>query len=186
MKKALVLIVLLALVAAGGYFYFTHNSGKQEVSAGMLSAKLENASDCTTQKLIYNGYVESTSGKIPILTKKSFLMMYKSTVRAGFDVSKTDIEIEDKSVIVTLPEMEVQEITIDPRSLEFRDTSLTIIKPDGQEETKKALIAAENDVKSKIGESGLLEAAAENADSLIKGLFEDSIGDRELVIKHAE
>ena len=126
---------------------------------------------------------KSESGKVPFLTKSGFLMTYKATIRAGFDISKTGIDITDERITVTLPEMEVQEVTIDPDSLEFYNTTLTIFKPDGKEETKSAMKNAEKDAMSHVKGSGLLEAASENAESLIKGLFADAAGDRDIVVK---
>lgn len=184
MKKFLALLLLVAVVGAGGYFYFTHK-GAQELNADAITAKLENASDCTTQKLIYQGLVESKSGNIPILNKNAFLMTYTAVVRAGFDISKADVEVSDSTVEITIPPMEIQEITIQPKSLKFYNTSLTLFKPDEKNETQKALIAAEEDAAEKAGNSGLLEAADENAEALLRGILEDSVGDREIIINHS-
>ena len=185
MKKVILILLVIILAAgagAGGYYYMTHRESR-EVTADMLTTKLQDAAELTTQKLIYQGVVDSTSGKIPILTKKTFVMTFTATVRAGFDVSKAEFDVTDDKVTVTIPPMELQEITIPPESLEFHTTSLTIIKPDGQEETKKALIEAEKDVKENAVKMGLLDAAGENAKLLLKGLLQDSVGDREIVVK---
>ena len=184
MKKFLIILLLLAVLGGGGYFYLTQR-GNQELTADMVTAKLENASDCTTQKLIYQGLVESKSGNIPILNKNAFLMTYTAVVRAGFDISKTSVDINDTTVEVTIPPMEIQEITIQPKSLKFYNTSLTLFKPDEKNETQKALVAAEEDAAEKAGKSGLLEAADENAEALLKGILEGNVGEREIVIKHS-
>ncbi|MBP3897690.1 MAG: DUF4230 domain-containing protein [Mogibacterium sp.] len=184
MKKILAVLILVAVVGAGGYYYFTHR-GTQELNADMITARLENASDCTTQKLIYQGLIESESGSIPILNKNAFLMTYTAVVRAGFDISKTDVKVDDTSVVITIPPMEIQEITIQPKSLKFYNTSLTIFKPDEKNEAQKALVAAEKDAAEKAGNSGLLAAADENAEALLRGILEGSVGDREIIINHS-
>ena len=89
------------------------------------------------------------------------------------------------TVEVTIPPMEIQEITIQPKSLKFYNTSLTLFKPDEKNETQKALVAAEEDAAEKAGKSGLLEAADENAEALLKGILEGNVGEREIVIKHS-
>lgn len=186
MKKITAFIIALLLLAGaafGAYCYMQYKA-KQAVTADMLMTRLENASECTTQKMIYNGVIESESGSIPFLNKQRFLMTYKAVVRAGFDVSKTKIELTDDAITVTLPKMEIQEVTIDPEEIRTYNTSLTLIKPDGKEELKEALLAAEEDARSKAEESGLLEAASENAESMIKGLLSDAAGDREIIVKH--
>lgn len=151
MKKltTLVIVLLIAALAAGGFYFYRQYQARQKVTADMLEARLEDASDLTTQKMIYNGVIESESGGVPILTKETFLMTYKATVRAGFDISKVKIDVADDKVTVTLPAMEIQEVTIDPDEIKTYTTSLTLIKPDGKEELKEALIKAEEDARKK-------------------------------------
>lgn len=186
MKKKIIAsiigLLLIAALLAGGYFYMQYQA-RQKVTSDMLITRLENASELTTQKMIYNGVIESESGKVPFLTKETFLMTYKATIRAGFDVSKTQIDVSDDQVTVTIPKIEIQEVTIDPNEIKTYTTSLTLIKPDGKEELKEALIKAEENAKAKAEESGLIEAAGENAEALIRGLFEDAVGERTIVVK---
>ena len=56
---------------------------------------------------------------------------------------------------------------------------------DEKDETRKALVAAEEDAAQKAGNSGLLAAADENAEALLRGILEGSVGNREIVINHA-
>ena len=181
--RLLILILVLAL-AAGGFYAYREYQARQKVTADVLTARLENASDLTTQKLIYNGVIESESGNIPFLTKDTFLMTYRAVVRAGFDVSKAEFDVSDDKVTITLPAMEIQEVAIDPDEIKTYNTSLTLIKPDEKVEMQKALVKAEEDTRAKAEEEGLLEAASENAETVIKGLFKDAVGEREIVIKH--
>lgn len=186
MKKltALIIVILIAALAAGGFYYYRQYQARQKLTADVLEAKLENASDLTTQKMIYNGVIESESGGVPILTKEKFLMIYKATVRAGFDISKTGIDVAEDKVTVTLPEMEIQEVTIDPDEIKTYTTSLTIVKPDGKKELTTALKQAEDDARKKAEEEGLLDAASANAETLVKNLFADAVGERNIVVNH--
>lgn len=181
----IVVILLLAGCIAGGSYYMKQRAA-QKVDADSIQSKLVNASELTSQKMIYNGVIESESGTIPFLTKETFLMTYKAVIRAGFDVSKTEINVTDDKVEVTLPDMEIQEVTIDPDEIKTYNTSLTLIKPDGKDELKQALVEAESNAKEEAAKAGLLEAAAENAESVIKGLLSGAVGDREIVIKHGK
>lgn len=182
MKKIIAAVIILAIIAAGGYYYFFMRS--QVPTADSLSSKLVDSSELTTQKLVYEGVVENEGGKIPVLTKDTFLLVYKATVRAGFDVSKAEFDISDDKITVTVPASEIQDITIDPDSLRTYNTSITIIKPDEKEMMAEALKAAEKDAAEKAKDSGLLEAADENAESVIKALLQDTAGGREIVVKH--
>ena len=80
--------------------------------------------------------------------------------------------------------MEIQEITIDPNAIDFYDTSLTMFKPDGKDAAKDALINAEKDAKEKAKNSGILEAAAENAETIITAIVEPNLDGRKLEIVH--
>ncbi len=53
---------------------------------------IQNSSDLTTQKMVISDVFECTKGKIPLLTKKDFLVQYRTTVTAGFDVSEAEVE----------------------------------------------------------------------------------------------
>ena len=68
------------------------------------------------------------AGKIPIITQNEFIMTYKGRVVRPvviWMISKVN-ESEDK-VKITIPKMEIQEITIDPNTIDFYDTSLYYI-----------------------------------------------------------
>lgn len=185
MSKVVSIIIAVLIftgVVAGGMYYFTHRDNTK-VTADMLTARLEDASECTTQKLIYQGVVTMSRGSIPFIDKSSFIMTYAANVRAGFDMSAVDVNITDEAVEVTIPKTEIQEITIESNSLEFYDTSFSVFTL-GKDAVKEALQKAEADAEAKAGSSGLLEAADENAESLIKGMLVDAAGDREIVVMH--
>ena len=186
MKKvvvSIVAIIIILCVIGGGIYNFTHRD-TTEVSTSTVTARLEDASECTTQKLIYQGAVKLTKGSIPLINKNSFMMTYSATVRAGFDMSKVKVKITGDSIRVTIPKTQIQDISIDPNSLEFYDTTLTIFKPDGKQSAKRALQEAQKDAKAKASSSGLLEAADENAEVLVQGMLMDLSKDYKLVINH--
>ena len=46
-------------------------------------------------------------------------MIYDASVKAGVDLKQVQIDIKGNNISVTLPKAEIQDITIDPGSLEF-------------------------------------------------------------------
>ena len=66
-------------------------SDEPVLSSTFISEKLEKVSELTTAKLTYNGLVQYTDGKVPFLTKKAFSMIYRAEVKAGVELSETDI-----------------------------------------------------------------------------------------------
>ena len=100
-------------------------------------------------------------------------------------MSAVDVSVTDNAVEVTIPKTVIQEITIDPDSLEFYDTTFSVFTL-GKDSVKEALQTAETDAKAKAGSSGLLDAADENAEALIKGMLVDAAGDREIIVMHKQ
>lgn len=175
-----VVIVIVVAVAVAGFRYL---KASEDIKDATISAKLENASDLTTQKLIYSGVLESSSGRIPIINKDKFLIEYKAAVNAGFDLSKVDVSHDDSTVTVVIPHAEIQTINIEPEDIEFHDTNFSVLRAD-KNATVKAIGEAKADVRKYAGKSGLTDAADKNGAQLVKGLLHDSVGDREIKVEY--
>ena len=52
---------------------------------------LEEVSDLTTEKLVYNGYIHYEEGDIPFINKKSYGMTYEAEVKAGIDMNEIKV-----------------------------------------------------------------------------------------------
>jgi hypothetical protein len=130
--------------------------------------------------------VQYTDGKVPFLTKKAFSMIYRAEVKAGVELSETDIQITDTTVELTLPEVEVFSIEVDSNSIQFYDEKSALFNWTDKEDVVKAVKKAEEDVENKADIEGLVKEAKEQNESLLKGLFEGAIGDRQLVINYKE
>lgn len=161
-------------------------SDEPTLSSTFISEKLEKVSELTTAKLTYNGLVQYTDGKVPFLTKKAFSMIYRAEVKAGVELSDTDINITDSTVELTLPEVEVFSIAVDSDSIQFYDEKSALFNWTDKEDVVKAVKKAEEDVESKADIEGLVKEAKEQNESLLKGLFEGAIGDRQLIINYKE
>ena len=184
MKKLLSLIIVIALAAGGLYVYFNLKS-ESKLSSATLGAVLENASEVTTQKLVYTDVFESTSGKIPFINKNKFLVKYKTTIRAGFDASAAEFDISDNEVVITIPHCKVDEdsISIKANDIEFIDTNFSIIRA-GKNDTKEAVKEAEERAKKFASKDKLfLKTADDNAVNILKGLFMNAADGRDVVVK---
>ena len=148
-----------------------------------MSGKLEAVSELTTARLTYTGLIKYSEGKIPFLTQNSFSMIYTAKVRAGVDLAQAGIEIGEAQVVITLPECEVQSIDIDEQSIEFYDEHWALFNRTEKEDVIDTISAAKEDVRQNTDLESLLESAGQQTRQLIKGLLEDEIGERELVIQ---
>ena len=70
------------------------------------------------------------------------------------------------------------------RAIKFYDKKFALFKGDSKEDVIKAMQQAKTDVEENGNVEELLTQAEKQTDVILKSLFEDSIGDRELVIKH--
>ena len=156
---------------------------KPALSAEKLTEQLVACSDLTTAEIIYNGVVRFEESGIPLINENSFLMMYSARVRAGIDISQVKINVTSNKVVVTLPEVTIQDLIIDTDTLEFYDVSTSLFNQTQQSDVVVAVNYAKEDVKKNADIPGLIAKAKEQTISLIRGLYTDVVGDRELVIR---
>lgn len=81
--------------------YFTK---EDSIPVSYITAKLEDAAELTTQTITYTSRLPMSDGSMPFITKKSFVMYYNATLRAGVDLS--DVEVKERGsdkIVVKLP-----------------------------------------------------------------------------------
>ncbi|MCI8585804.1 MAG: DUF4230 domain-containing protein [Lachnospiraceae bacterium] len=180
-----VILALLIGIGMGVYGDIRYRAPKKEpeLTSAFVSGKLEAVSELTTARLTYTGLIKYSEGKIPFLTQNSFSMIYTAKVRAGVDLARAGIEIGEAQVVITLPECEVQSIDIDEQSIEFYDEHWALFNRTEKEDVIDTIAAAKEDVQQNADLESLLESAGQQTRQLIKGLLEDEIGERELVIQ---
>ena len=184
MKKVLAILIALlvgAAAAAGGIFYF-HMKAQPKVDAKSLMERLEESSELTVEKSFYTGIVRFEEGTIRFIDKNGFNMKYEAEIDAGFELENVNIEVNDDSVVVTVPEAKILSVSIDPDSLEFYDNKVSLIKTDRKEATKQALQAAQKDAEEHATSKGILEAANKRAEVIFKGILEGGVGNRDIIV----
>ena len=115
-------ILILGMIA-GRYL---ESSKKPELNTSAITAQISELSQLSTAELAYRGLVRYSQGEITFLTKKEFTMIYDANVKAGVDLGQVQMDIKGNKVSVTLPKAEIQDITIDPDSLEFYDEKFAL------------------------------------------------------------
>lgn len=185
MTRTVILIAVVVLLIMAGVWLKTFLFGKSEpkITAEYITGKMEVASELTTAELTYTGIVQFEDGSIPFLTKKGFTMKYTATVRAGIDFSKIEVDVNSKNVIITLPETEIQSVHVDSNSIDFYDQSYAIFNWSDKEDVATAIQAAENDVSANANLDELKAKSEEQTEKLLRGILEDTVGDRELIIQ---
>lgn len=159
---------------------------KLEVTVEYLNKKLENINELSAAKLSYTGICNIEEGKIPVLTKKGYSMVYEAMVTAGIDASEIDIDIQDTVVTVTIPKSEIQVIKVDPNSIQFYDEKKALFNWTELGDSVNGIIVAEDDIKEKASTDELLERADTQVEYIVRELLEDVLkeadGERSLKI----
>ena len=183
--RTLILLAILAVIVMVVLWMRSVFFGekKPEITTEYITGKLDVASELNTAELTYTGMVKYEDGSIPFLTKKAFTMIYTATVKAGIDFSEIKVDVNDNSVVVTLPEAKVQSVYVDPNSIDFYDESFALFNWTDKEDITTSIARAENDLKANADMSELLKKSEEQTERLIRALLEDAIGDKQLVIK---
>ena len=166
-----------------GFGFLDEQTNEVVVTDTFLESRLEAASELTTAKFIYSGVLDYDSGGFDLINRSSFSMFYSAVVRAGIDVKDIDIEVDDERVTLFIPSATVTDVHIDPTSLRFFDEKSGIVNKNGHKETAEALRLVETDIR-KADMTQQISFANEQLDSIMRGLFEGVIGNRELVLSH--
>ncbi len=165
-------IASLALITVGFMGARLLDKGDEpRVTATSIEERLSKCSDLTTARLDYRGIIKYEEGDIQYINKKSFSMIYDAHIKAGIDLSEAQVTVKDKEITVSFPEPEIQDITVDPDSLEFYDEKLALFNWTKKEDTQNAMKKAEEDAAEKAARTDLLSQAAEQARTVVTALL---------------
>lgn len=175
MKKIHVITALVASIAliTVGFLgaRLLEKEDNVKVSASSIEEKLSKCSDLTTARLDYRGIIRYEDGDIQYINKKSFSMIYDAHIKAGIDLSQAKVSVKGKKITVTIPKPEIQDIVVDPDSLEFYDEKLALFNWTKKEDTAKAMKAAKEDADQKAAQTDLIKQASEQARTVITTLL---------------
>ncbi len=164
-------VCIIALIAVGVLSVKLIEAKKEPtVTTSVITSQLQNMSDLTTSQLQYRGMIRYEEGTITFINKKSYTMLYDASVKAGIDMGQAKIQMKGKKVKVALPKAKVQDIVINPDTLEFYDEKNSLFNWDDKQDTVKALQLAKEDATARIDEAELLKQAEQQAELLIKNL----------------
>lgn len=171
-RNLLILAVIIIAISIIWRQFFGKSGTADEKTTIITSSNLEKVlriSELSTYKVTFNG-VAAVKEEEDLLYNVS----YEAKVSVGLDMEKIKVEVEDtgeesKKIVVTLPEIQITVVDVDPGSLDYifeKDsantdnvsmTALPACRVDAEEECKS------NDT--------LLELARENAVNTVKALI---------------
>ena len=167
-----------------GYKLFHKEEKKPEITSAFISSKIDEVSDLTSAEMTYNGVIYYKEGDIPFITQKSYTMSYTAEIRAGIDVSEVKVNVVGNTVVVKLPETEIQSINVDPNSVNFYDESHALFNWDNKKDGVEAIKNAEADVEANADLQELKSKATKNSKEIIENIIKDAVDeDTQIVVE---
>lgn len=168
-----VVIAVIALIAVGflSAKLLDRSSDKIKVNATSIEERLSKCSSLTTARLDYRGMIKYSDGDIQFINKKSFSMVYDAHIKAGVDLSKASVSVDGQKIKVTVPDPEIQDITVDSNTLEFYDEQFALFNWTDKSDTAKAMDYAKEDALTKAEATDILTQARDQAKTVIETLL---------------
>ncbi len=148
---------------------------ESSISAEIIQEQLRDVGFLITEEYYFTEVVNYSSVKklwnIELgITESAFLASYDGVVTAGIDFSSIQVEKSEdkKQITVTMPEAVVQNIDIDPESLQIYSEKTGLNNPISVDDYNASLLTLEEQAKEKALARGLLERANTNAEQLIR------------------
>lgn len=173
-KLIIFFAVLIFIMFAIHRLIFSSDAKEKEVTTVETSSKLQKVlqiSELSTYQVTFNGVaaVKDTDNKL------LYNVAYRAKIGIGLDMEQIKVDVDDtdeahKKIIVTLPEIKIADVTIDPGSLDyiFEDASA-----DTEDVSITSLPACKADAEADCKSNDLIfKLANENAVNTIKALMQ--------------
>ena len=165
---AIAVLVLLAVIP----ILLSGNKDKDappEIITTSTLKEIINISELSTYEVVYKGIATVMNEK-----KKEnidYYVSYDANIKAGFDIEKVEIDVnsEEKKVTVYMPEIKINDISVDITSLDFLFYN---DKANSSTVSEEAYKACKEDAEKESGEQkAIYTCAEESADNFIEGLL---------------
>lgn len=149
-------------------------------------AKIINIQELALVKYNYTGVVGFKDNykilniSVPF-TDKYFLLKYNGYIKAGINFERIKVDVEDKSVHVSMPKPELMDIVIDEKSVKVYDESENAFNPIKISDYNQALIKEKDTMKKDAVNQGILKDAKKQSELAIRSMLEQ-MGFEEIVI----
>ncbi len=175
-KKAIGGVIAILLVCVVIFFagaFFGNRQSEPVITSTALIQQLQEVNDLAVLEYNYTkvGKFENSltlnGWNIP-LTKKSFLLTYAGKLTAGVSMEDAQVNVNNSTITVTLPEVEILSNVIDENSIEVYDETKNIFNPISIEDYTAFATQQKAAVEEEAIENGLLSEAATKTQSAIQ------------------
>ena len=163
-----VVIIFVATLSVKVVLSISREDAPEIITKSTLE-KIVHISDLSTFESVYNGIAKVMNEKKP--DKVDYYVSYEAKVKAGFDVERVELEVDDaiKVISVTIPEIKITGIDVDIASLDYifmndKANESTV----SEQAYKKCIEDVENESSS---ENAIYTLAGKNAKDVITALI---------------
>jgi len=116
-KKTVLTVLIVVVIALLALSILFAKDRKLIVETEASLKDVAETSQLSTVEYIYNSIVTVSDDK----GNPKYYVAYKGTVRAGFDFNEIEVERdrENKQIVIVLPEIKINSVNIDDKSLDF-------------------------------------------------------------------
>lgn len=177
LSKKVKIIIGIFIIITICIFIILGVNRKSEVDTTFLTQILTKSSELTTAKLKITGLSEYHDEGVYIFNRSDFTMCYSTIIRAGINLKNVKIASDgvQKKIYITIPKAEIFEAKVDPNDIKFYGTGFALFNVNEKEDLSKALSLAEKDAMEYAKNTGILELANQQSETLIKGILANAI-----------
>ena len=172
-KLYIILALLLVVIVTATVISLRLGSGKDkgmEVITETALQKIIDVSEISTFEAVYNGVAVRTEEEKP--DEILYYVSYEASVKAGFDLEKLQIvnDEDTKTIKVTLPPVEITDILVDEKTLDFIFENDSVNQSGISAEAYQ--ICIEDVSNESQQETAIYDLAKENAVNTVKALLQ--------------
>lgn len=179
-KKFIINSIVILIIGVVIFWFGTIMGGKSNepvITDTALYTQLKNISELSVLEYNYSkvGKFEnslSLNGWDIPLTTKSFLLTYSGQLKAGVNMEKAVVSINDNTILIELPQVEILSNIIDEKSIEVYDETHNIFNQISINDYTKFASQQKSKVEDEAIENGILSEAATRVDHTITNMFQ--------------
>jgi hypothetical protein len=185
-KKILTILIVIALILAVVWLFVLPSMRKStKTSSQTQLLQFKNIGELATQecdvvqveKLTKDALKEKYNIDLPFVGTE-VIYSYTVKIKAGFDFSKIDYQVDEKqkSVTVTLPEAKILSSEVDTDSYKCYSDYQSIFNMLSQDDQNHALDNLKKDAEQTAQDNGLLDNAKSNAEKYLTTMIQQTLG----------
>lgn len=178
--RFLIIIICITITSLIAFLSFKSINDKKIVNSSVVAEKLTKLKELATTKYTYTKVLEVKNDRqfngisIPF-TQKYFLLQYDGYIKAGVDLSKLDIKINNDTSTITLKlnHSKILDDVVNQDSIHIYDEKSGLFNKLALTDMVNEITAQKNIVEGEVIKKGFLKESDNNASLLLEAILKD-------------